>query len=89
MTQRELARALDIHSKYVSMIETGVKPLSRKLKIKLEQLQLNDTNAETTSMSPLADSEPSMGCSQCAAKDKEIEWLKTQMEELIQKIPDA
>ena len=74
LTQRDLAKALKINWKYISMIETGVKPLSNKLKTKLDQLQLN----EGTSLTGQPDLAVAT-CPRCAEKDVEIEWLREQL----------
>ena len=72
LTQRDLAKALDVNWKYLSMIETGVKPMSKKLMAKLDQLQPKKDQ-------PLEHHAKPVACPQCAAKDKEIVWLKEQL----------
>jgi DNA-binding XRE family transcriptional regulator len=74
LTQRDLAKALNVNWKYVSMIETGAKPLSKKLKYKLDQLQLDGVATREGSGGQLDHS-----CERCTAKDREIEWLREQL----------
>lgn len=76
LTQRDLAKALEVNWKYLSMIETGVKPMSKKLMAKLDQLQPKKDQPLERHAEPVA-------CPQCVAKDKEIGWLKEQVEGLI------
>lgn len=45
LTQAELAELLNVDRKYVSMIETGSRPLSNKLAKKLDKLVSGDINA--------------------------------------------
>lgn len=90
-TQKDLAAALNINWKYISMIETGAKPLSNKLKAKLDQLQLNE-EAPLKGQSDLAKASCPR-CSEAALRISELErerdYLRRQLEALIGKLPDA
>lgn len=57
LTQQELANLLEVDRKYISMIETGVKPLSNKLARKLERLKAVDFHKKETSWTKTPDGE--------------------------------
>lgn len=76
LTQRDLAKALDVNWKYISMIETGVKPLSNKLKARLDQLQLDEGALQKDQ--PDLDKAP---CPRCSQKDLEISALREELKD--------
>ena len=65
LTQQELADSLNMNSRYISMLESGVKPCSDKMVKKVELLLQSKQSPDL----PLA--VPST-CPQCTAKDKEL-----------------
>lgn len=76
LTQQELADRIDVSRNYIALVENGKKPFSDKLKAKLSLV--NNSPAAP----PREEARPDV-CPQCAEKDKEIEWLKKQIEGLI------
>lgn len=73
LTQQELADSLGMNSRYISMVESGLKPCSDKMLKKVELL------VRTKHLSRPPASVHTEDCPQCVVKDKEIVWLKEQL----------
>lgn len=61
ITQAELAELLDVDRKYVSMLETGAKPISAKMSRKLDTLKDSDvpaTQYASTASPPVISADP-------------------------------
>jgi len=92
ITQQQLAELIGVNFRYISMIETGAKPLTEKFVKKLELLDAGRgrQNLMTTSP-PLIEHRVCMGentelymaeCQECKKKDVQIERLERIIDKL-------
>ena len=75
LTQQELADSLDMNSRYISMVESGLKPCSAKMLKKVELLVRTKNLAKPPANAHTED------CLLCAEKDREINNLRQELKE--------
>ena len=94
LSQQQLAELIGVNFRYISMIETGAKPLTSKFVKKLELLDAGRVQQISTSTAPPAPKEKTLHCSQglcqeCVKKEAEIDKMQAQiarLEKIIDKL---
>jgi transcriptional regulator with XRE-family HTH domain len=84
LKQRELADIIGVDPNYISMIESGKKPFSKKLVKKLELLE-SSNKAHQENMSEKKVHYSTGICPECAKKEEETALLKKVIDKLVSK----